>query len=192
MPRALRSSVATMVTSLPPDSWTSLFSSLPFRLRPPEIGDKLYKIASVLTLDSADAVYRRLISHWEPSELMPQARELRGILYDKSLLQEFLDLLERMQLLDLVTYLPDDILTKVDRASMAVEARLPLLDHRVVEFSWRLPRAAKVRRNSSKRLLRQILHRYVPPALVKLRRWALEFRWANGCAARCATGPRRC
>jgi asparagine synthase (glutamine-hydrolysing) len=123
----------------------------------------------VLRLDSPDAIYRRLVSHWEPSEITPQAHEPQSLLDDPTLAKEFPDLTSRMQFLDLVTYLPDDILTKVDRASMAValEARVPLLDHRVVEFCWRLPGHAKIRGNTSKWLLRQVLYRHVPPALVE-------------------------
>jgi asparagine synthase (glutamine-hydrolysing) len=169
MPRAVRKSAAAALTTMSPDRWTSLLSALPSRLRPPQAGDKVHKLASVLKLDSADAIYRRLVSAWEPSEIMPRVREPESILDDDKLTAEFPELMSRMQFLDLVTYLPDDILTKVDRASMAValEARVPLIDHRVVEFAWRLPPEAKVRGGTSKWILRQILYRHVPPALIE-------------------------
>ncbi len=169
MPRAVRKGAAAALTAVRPDRWTQILSALPSRLRPPQAGDKVHKAAAVLRLDSADAVYRRLVSHWEPSEIMPQVAEPRSILDDATVAKDFPDLLKRMQFLDLVTYLPDDILTKVDRASMAValEARVPLIDHRVVEFAWRLPENVKVRNGASKWLLRQVLYRHVPPELIE-------------------------
>jgi asparagine synthase (glutamine-hydrolysing) len=167
MPLPLRKAVAAALTAVPPDRWTAMLSKLPGGL--PQIGDKLHKAAPVLKLDSPDALYRQLVTHWEPGEIVLNAREPQGILDDRSLKDDIPDVTSRMQFLDLVTYLPDDILTKVDRASMAValEARVPLIDHRVVEFSWRLPRNVMVRDGVSKWLLRQVLYRHVPPALVE-------------------------
>ncbi|HEV2625188.1 MAG TPA: asparagine synthase (glutamine-hydrolyzing) [Xanthobacteraceae bacterium] len=169
MPRAMRNAAAAALTTVRPDRWTSLAAVLPARLRPPQTGDKLHKMAAVLKLDNFDALYRRLVSHWEPSEVALCAQEPPSIINDEKIAQEFPDPLARMQFLDLVTYLPDDILTKVDRASMAValEARVPLLDHRVVEFSWRLPRKAKIRNRTTKWILRQVLYRHVPPTLIE-------------------------
>ena len=137
-------------------------------MRPSHVGDKLHKLATVLGLPDGNAVYRRLVTHWEPAEVMPGVEEHKGISWDQRLPKEIPGFLEQMQLMDLVTYLPDDILTKVDRASMAValEARVPLLDHRVVEFAWRLPRAVKIRGGTSKWLLRQVLDRHVPQSLI--------------------------
>lgn len=169
LPIALRRGIASAVVSVAPDRWNRMLGWLPEKIRPPQIGDKLHKAADVLRLSSADAVYHRLVSHWEPMQLMPAIQEHRGILFDRSVIDDFPDLLDRMQFLDLVTYLPDDILTKLDRASMAVslEARVPLIDHRVVEFAWRLPDSAKVRNGTSKWALRQMLYRYVPPRLLE-------------------------
>jgi asparagine synthase (glutamine-hydrolysing) len=169
LPRPVRSGIAAAMTAISPDRWSRLLASLPQRLRPGQIGDKLHKLASTLTVDDADALYRRLVTHWEPAEIMPGTAEPRGLLWDRSVAKDFPNLLERMQFLDLATYLPDDILTKVDRASMAValEVRVPLLDHRVIEFAWRLPRHAKIRQGRSKWLLRQVLYRHVPRSLVE-------------------------
>ena len=169
LPRPVRNAAAAALMAVRPDRWTALASALPARVRPPQTGDKLHKMAAVLKLDSADAIYRRLLSHWEPAAIMPNVRELPSIIEDQTLPHDFSDLLARMQFLDLVTYLPDDILTKVDRASMAValEARVPLLDHRVVEFSWRLPRNAKIRNHTTKWILRQVLYRHVPRTLIE-------------------------
>jgi asparagine synthase (glutamine-hydrolysing) len=136
---------------------------------PPQFGDKIHKAASVLAAPDGDAVFRRLITHWEPADVALNASEPRGIIWDTSVAADLPGLLERMQFLDLVTYLPDDILAKVDRTSMSValEARVPLLDHRVVEFSWRLPRKAKMRNGERKWLLRQVLYRHVPKELIE-------------------------
>ena len=84
MPRAVRKGAAAALTAVRPDRWTQILSALPSRLRPPQAGDKVHKVAAVLRLDSADAVYRRLVSHWEPSEIMPQVAEPRSILDDAS------------------------------------------------------------------------------------------------------------
>lgn len=169
VPELARKAFAAGLTSLSPERWNGIFGTLPRTLHRPQPGDKIHKVASVLRLNDADELYRRLVSHWEPSQITPGVSETRGTLWDKSVRTDFPDLLDRMQFLDLATYLPDDILTKVDRTSMSValEARVPLLDHRVVEFAWRLPHSVKIKRGATKWLLRQVLYRHVPRELVE-------------------------
>ena len=168
LPRPLRRGLACAITSISPANWDRLAALAPSSLRPRQSGDKAHKLASLLGLEDDNALYRCLVSHWEPTKLMPGVAEAKGTLWDKSVTRDFPDLMDRMQFLDLVTYMPDDILTKVDRASMAValEARVPLIDHRVVEFAWRLPQSVKIRNGTSKWLLRQVLYRHVPASLI--------------------------
>jgi len=169
VPRPLRQTASAALTAMPIRAWDSLGGMMPARLRLPQLGHKLHKLAKVLTLDDTDAMYRRLISLWEPAEIMPGTVEPQFVLWDPTVREDIPGAIERMQFLDLVTYLPDDILTKVDRASMAValEARVPLIDHRVVEFSWSLPAHFKRRDGVSKWLLRQVLYRHVPRELIE-------------------------
>ena len=169
LPRAVRGSLSAAMTSLSADRWTQLLAFLPDRTAPAQIGDKIHKFASALKAEDETALYRTLVSQCDPAELLPGVAEARDGLWANPPQQQCRGLVEQMQLADTVTYLPDDILTKVDRASMAfaLEARVPLIDHRVVEFAWRLPRNAKIRGGVSKWLLRQVLYRHVPRELIE-------------------------
>lgn len=129
------------------------------------VGDKLHKLASVLEEPAAMRLYRNLRSNWEdPESLVPGAREPDRGWPGGNLADGSGSFLEQMMLLDMVTYLPDDILVKVDRASMGVslEMRAPLLDHDLVELAWRLPARTRMRDGRGKWLPRQLLARYLP------------------------------
>ena len=152
LPRHLHRPMAAALRALPPDTWTRLFRWLPFLPRTALAGDKLHKIATLLDDASPETIYRRLVSQWQrPDEIATAGHEPAGPLADVTIAGDFPELVSRMQFLDLVTYLPDDILTKVDRATMAVglEGRVPLLDHR--DRRLRLDAAAAVQNTRRRR-----------------------------------------
>ena len=170
-PQPLRTVAANGLRALSPATWSALGEWIPEKQRPAQFGDKMHKLANVLAGEpEASAFYRQVVSLWvDPEHLLPRCEEIPGPLEDPKVRTIVPDFVERMQYLDMLTYLPDDILTKVDRASMAVslEARVPLLDHRVVAFSWSLPPAMKAGNGAGKRLLRRVLIRYVPRQLIE-------------------------
>ena len=169
MPRHLKTLSAGMIHRIPPNVLDTLAKIIPNNMRPSQFGHRLHKFADVLTKDD-DGFYRSLISHWEnPNNIVINGQEHRGLVWDDSIKEKIPSFVDRMRYLDLMTYLPDDILTKVDRASMAVslEARVPLLDHRVVEFSWQLPMHMKIRNGQGKWILRQVLNKYIPKELIE-------------------------
>ncbi len=142
---------------------------LPGASRIPQLGEKLEKLSGALHAEDGEAFYKHLVSHWkQPDAIVRGGREPDTIVDSMDAGRALPGLRERMMFLDMMTYLPDDILTKVDRASMAVslEARVPLLDHRLVEFAWRVPTEYKVRDGQGKWLLRQVLYRYVPKEIM--------------------------
>lgn len=168
-PCVMRCGAAKAFRSLSPASWDKLASVVPSNVRPALVGEKLHKLADCLGGDR-DSFYRRVISHWDkPEELVSGAQEYETPAWDENLSGRIPDFVARMQYLDSSIYLPDDILAKVDRASMAVslEVRVPILDHRVAEFAWTLPRHMKVANGTGKLVLRKLLQRYVPDNLIK-------------------------
>jgi asparagine synthase (glutamine-hydrolysing) len=170
-PRPLRALAACGIEALPPATWSTVGKLIPKGRRPAQFGDKMHKLARLLGGEpDASPFYQQIVSQWiDPTILLPDAVEPPSLYQDPGVRTLIPDFVERMQYLDTRTYLPDDILTKVDRASMAtaLEVRVPLLDHRVVAFSWTLPPAMKVGSGIGKRLLRRVLYRYVPRALVE-------------------------
>jgi asparagine synthase (glutamine-hydrolysing) len=168
LPRGVRRLGAAAIRSLSPSRWERLAVLLCGQARGARFGERLHKAARVVESDDAGDLYRLLTSHWlAPEHLVPGAKEIAPARVIDDPVRARLDRREAMQLRDLLAYLPEDILTKVDRASMAfgLEARVPLLDHRVVALAWRLPPSFKYAPGTSKRVLRAVLARYVPPAL---------------------------
>jgi asparagine synthase (glutamine-hydrolysing) len=142
---------------------------LPRRLRQAP-GEKLHRLADHLLAQDPAEIYLRAITMWpDPSAVVLNSHEYQAVPQAIRRFADMPDVREMAMLTDLTNYLPDDILTKVDRASMAIglEARVPLLDHRVVEFVWRLPLHFKVRDGKTKWALRQVLYQHVPAELVE-------------------------
>ena len=169
IPHPLRRGVAARLENLPEGMIRRVAALLPPGLRPRLIEQRLPKLAALLREPDGDAAYRRLVSLWPEPEAMVIG--LRGGVDgqpDGVASAGLPTLTERMMLRDAMSYLPDDILVKVDRASMSVslEARVPLLNHRVVEYAWRLPLSMKLRGTTTKWALRQILYRHVPAELI--------------------------
>jgi asparagine synthase (glutamine-hydrolysing) len=173
MPRAVRMLTARGLNLVPEKSWETLFRMserfLPGSLRGRNLAHKFEKALHLLASDRPEAMYLLLVSHWSyPASLVIGASEPLTTLTDRTQWLDSSAVIQRMMYTDSKMYLPDDILVKVDRASMGVglEARVPLLDHRVFEFAWQLPLSMKVREGRGKWILRQLLNRYVPATLV--------------------------
>ena len=176
MPRPARQAAASVIASIPPRHYDRAYGAvgrlLPANRRRVAVGEKAHKVARVLAGGSWETLYMETLTLWTPSDLLPGVPE-PGMVAEALRASAWMPRIEdRMMLTDLVHYLADDILTKLDRTSMAVslEARVPILDHRVVEFAWRLPFHQKVRTGTGKWLLRQVLDRYVPHALFDRRK----------------------
>jgi asparagine synthase (glutamine-hydrolysing) len=173
MPCSFRVLVAASIRRLAPSTWNGLLGPIqsfaPQSLRHANIGDKLHKGAGVLAAHSIDELYLGLVSHWNPQELVIGGWEPLIWLNGNSSSFPELDGIQRMMAMDTMTYLPDDVLVKVDRAAMGVslESRVPFLDHRVVEFACRVPQSMKLQGGVGKWILRQVLYRYVPKELVE-------------------------
>lgn len=166
LPRPLRQLAASLITAVPPAAWDKLGAVLPLS----RVGDKLHKGAALLGSRNVANLYRGMVSHWsDPASVVLGATETDTVLSGAAPALQGLGDVERMMALDMLSYLPDDILVKVDRAAMGVslETRVPFLDHRVVEFAWSLPLGYKLRGGVTKWPLRQVLYRYVPRELIE-------------------------
>ncbi|MGV1017816.1 MAG: asparagine synthase (glutamine-hydrolyzing) [Fluviibacter phosphoraccumulans] len=175
LPSAMRQVLAAGLKATPIAAWDAVGTAArklkPGAGIPVHLGDKMHKFARVLVMagDSA-SLYESLLEQWQGVDgLVTGAQPVTGLTSDAAVWRGDLDLKHRMMLLDTTSYLTDDILVKVDRAAMGVslESRVPLLDHRIYEFAWKLPMHMKMRDGQGKWLLRQVLYRYVPRELIE-------------------------
>ena len=172
VPFGVRRMAGRLVKSVAPATWDAFFQQAAhFLPLPVNMSEKLGKLASRLVgVDGVDELYYSLVSEIDhPEQVVIGAKEPATWLTEVGMKSSFADVKQHMMLMDTMTYLPDDILVKVDRAAMAnsLETRVPFLDHRVVELAWALPLSMKIRDGKSKWILRQVLYQYVPKPLIE-------------------------
>jgi asparagine synthase (glutamine-hydrolysing) len=171
MNKSLRQATAKALTSVSTQAWDRAVGVLP--ILPKQLkqypGSRIHKLADILAVEDAEQMYRGLISIWQqPEQIVIGGSEGATYFTDRQRWAVVPTFTDKMMYLDTMSYLPDDILVKVDRASMGVslEGRIPLLDPRVVEFAWQIPLSMKIRDNRGKWILRQVLEKYVPKSLI--------------------------
>ncbi len=173
-PETLRKVLSGGINTISPAKWESIAGIMqplfPERVRQRDPVGKLLKIGDILTAETLTDVYHILTSHWQdPESVVVDAKEPLTLLTDPGRHADVGDFVNLMMYLDMMTYLSDDILVKMDRASMGVslEARIPMLDHRLVEFAWQVPLGMKIRNGQGKWILRQVLYRHVPREMIE-------------------------
>lgn len=171
VPLVMRRVASRAINSLQPKAWDAVFQQISnFKKMPDNMGDKLGKLAKGIKHETIHEAYYNMVSEIEhPEQIVIGATEPESWLTKTGINTTFNDPKQQMMYMDAMTYLPDDILVKVDRAAMAnsLEARVPFLDHRVVELAARLPMHLKMRDGKTKWILRKVLYQYVPKELIE-------------------------
>ena len=171
MPPLFRHALGAAMTALPAQAINAVAGPLATHFDIAQPGDKAHKLGQRLrNVRDMDDLFVSLVKEWPDAEgMVVDGRMPPNLLDNRSAWPKLEDPVARMMALDGLTYLPDDILVKVDRASMAVslETRAPFLDRDVMEFAWRLPMHMKLRDGKGKWILRQLLDRHVPRALIE-------------------------
>jgi len=191
IPTPIKKLSSKVITQISPEKWNHIFKIIekvtpPIRGRWSNIGDLLHKGAGVMLSKSDADLYDNLTSFWrDPSSVVINGKEPHNNISKSVFELDQFSTSEQMMLLDSITYLSDDILCKVDRASMGVslESRSPFLDHRVFDFAWKLPIEFKLYKGGSKRVLREVLYRHVPKELIESRKKGFGIpidKWLRG------------
>lgn len=169
-PTAVRALMAQVLRTVPVQTWDRLLQRSHHQRRAADVrGERLHKLAWMLDEGSLEGLYRGLVTHWpNPSQTVIGAREANTALTEPDSWPAGDDPLQRLMYLDSVSYLPDDIFAKVDRAAMAssLESRAPLVDRRLIELAWTMPSPLHYRGGRGKLLLRRILDKYVPASII--------------------------
>ena len=168
VPLPFRKVISIILQSVSPQNWTKFLKLIPHLNQYTNIGDKVYKVANSIEAKTISEMYYILCSHWQnPTEVVIGSKATNNLLntFQQGLIE--FNNQQLMMISDFISYLPDDILVKIDRASMAssLETRAPFLDHKLIEYVWKIPHSLKFRNGQGKWILNQILNKYVPKKL---------------------------